>query len=72
MNLFKYLRSFPLGYVALLCSLTTLIVVGSIVFFMGYQEVAWFIGNIGTVVVLAASGIHIIFFDSRKRWPGSS
>lgn len=50
-----------------------LVIVGSIVLvLMGHRDAAMVFSNLGTVLVILGNLIYIAFFDSRKRWKGSS
>lgn len=37
-------------------------------FLAGQREVAWFVGNVGPVVVVLLNGVYVLVFDPKKRW----
>ena len=38
----------------------------------GYHEAAWWMGNLGPFLALGVMTIYVVGFDSRKRWPGTA
>ena len=50
-----------------------LVLVATIVLLvLGKFDAAQTIGWLGTIVVLAVALCFVVFFDSKKRWPGAS
>lgn len=41
-------------------------------FFAGYEDAASLVGNLGTLFVMMANVVYIVFFHSRKRWPNTT
>lgn len=48
------------------------IILATVLFFLGYEREASLTSTFGTSLVLFVTVIFIVFFDSRKKWPGQS
>jgi hypothetical protein len=53
------------GFLAILVSAIVLVLIGQ-------RDLAWVVGNLGSLVWVLAILAWIVFVDSRRRWPGLS
>ena len=48
-----------------------LILISTVLFF-GHRQAATLVSNLGTMAVLLANLVYIVFWHSKKRWPNTS
>lgn len=65
------MRTFPRAFLAYLASLLAIAVAAFVLWLTGHSDIAWWVSYPGSFLVTMVALGHIIFSDSRRRWPGS-
>jgi membrane protein YdbS with pleckstrin-like domain len=53
----------------LVIPLLLILVITIMLIFMGYSSVAGLVSQGGTILVVLVALVHVVFFDSKSRWP---